>query len=160
MDRQGNTYTILYSIVLVVVVAALLAIVSLSLQPLQNEKILSNTSKSNTSSTPVANRRKGMLSPSTSPGNTASLLTNANCPYSWQKWTVPRNISFRYTARGFGVLFGAISLWTKTRTRCTVHFSTMPAKLRVWELKSPPSISPTLSKASRFSTMHNWLGFS
>ncbi len=37
MDRQGNTYTILYSIVLVVVVAALLAIVSLSLQPLQNE---------------------------------------------------------------------------------------------------------------------------
>ena len=37
MDRQGNTYTFLYSIVLVVVVAALLAVVSLSLQPLQNE---------------------------------------------------------------------------------------------------------------------------
>ena len=37
MDRQGNTYTILYSIVLVVVVAALLAVVSLSLQPRQNE---------------------------------------------------------------------------------------------------------------------------
>ena len=37
MDRQGNTYTFLYSIILVVVVAALLAVVSLSLQPLQNE---------------------------------------------------------------------------------------------------------------------------
>ena len=37
MDRQGNTYTLLYSIILVVVVAALLAVVSLSLQPLQNE---------------------------------------------------------------------------------------------------------------------------
>ena len=37
MDRQGNTYTILYSVVLVVVVAALLAVVSLSLQPKQNE---------------------------------------------------------------------------------------------------------------------------
>ena len=37
MDRQGNTYTILYSIVLVVVVAALLAVVSLSLQPAQTK---------------------------------------------------------------------------------------------------------------------------
>lgn len=37
MNKQGNTYTFLYSVVLVVVVAALLSIVSLSLQPLQNE---------------------------------------------------------------------------------------------------------------------------
>ena len=37
MNKQGNTYTFLYSVVLVVVVAALLAVVSLSLQPLQNE---------------------------------------------------------------------------------------------------------------------------
>lgn len=31
MNKQGNTYTFLYSVVLVVVVAALLSIVSLSL---------------------------------------------------------------------------------------------------------------------------------
>ena len=37
MNKQGNTYTFLYSVILVVVVAALLAVVSLSLQPLQNE---------------------------------------------------------------------------------------------------------------------------
>lgn len=37
MNKQGNTYTFLYSIILVVVVAALLSIVSLSLQPRQNE---------------------------------------------------------------------------------------------------------------------------
>ena len=37
MNKQGNTYTFLYSVVLVVVVAALLSIVSLSLQPRQNE---------------------------------------------------------------------------------------------------------------------------
>ena len=37
MNNQGNTYTFLYSVVLVVVVAALLSIVSLSLQPRQNE---------------------------------------------------------------------------------------------------------------------------
>lgn len=37
MNRQGNTYTFLYSVILVVVVAALLSIVSLSLQPRQNE---------------------------------------------------------------------------------------------------------------------------
>lgn len=37
MNRQGNTYTFLYSVILVVIVAALLSIVSLSLQPLQNE---------------------------------------------------------------------------------------------------------------------------
>ena len=37
MNKQGNTYTFLYSIVLVVIVAALLSIVSLSLQPRQNE---------------------------------------------------------------------------------------------------------------------------
>ena len=39
MNKQGNTYTFLYSIVLVVVVAALLAIVALSLQPAQNKNI-------------------------------------------------------------------------------------------------------------------------
>ncbi len=37
MNKQGNTYTFLYSVVLVVVVAALLSVVSLSLQPRQNE---------------------------------------------------------------------------------------------------------------------------
>lgn len=37
MNRQGNTYTFLYSVVLVVVVAALLSVISLSLQPRQNE---------------------------------------------------------------------------------------------------------------------------
>lgn len=39
MNKQGNTYTFIYSIVLVVVVAALLAVVSLSLKPLQDENI-------------------------------------------------------------------------------------------------------------------------
>lgn len=39
MNKQGNTYTFIYSIVLVVVVAALLAIVALWLQPTQNENI-------------------------------------------------------------------------------------------------------------------------
>ncbi len=37
MNKQGNTYTFLYSVILVVVVAALLSIVSLSLQPRQDE---------------------------------------------------------------------------------------------------------------------------
>lgn len=37
MNKQGNTYTFLYSVVLVIVVAALLSVVSLSLQPRQNE---------------------------------------------------------------------------------------------------------------------------
>lgn len=39
MNRQGNTYTFVYSIILVVVVAALLAIIALGLQPAQNENI-------------------------------------------------------------------------------------------------------------------------
>lgn len=39
MNKQGNTYTFIYSIVLVVVVAALLAVISLSLKPLQDENI-------------------------------------------------------------------------------------------------------------------------
>ena len=59
MDRQGNTYTILYSIVLVVVVAALLAVVSLSLQPAQtknkeNEKRQNILSAIHITSTPEA----------------------------------------------------------------------------------------------------------
>lgn len=37
MNKQGNTYTFIYSVILVVVVAALLSVISLSLQPLQNE---------------------------------------------------------------------------------------------------------------------------
>ena len=39
MNTQGNTYTFIYSIVLVVVVAAILAFVSLSLKPYQDENI-------------------------------------------------------------------------------------------------------------------------
>lgn len=39
MNKQGNTYTFIYSIVLVVVVAALLSVVALWLQPKQNENI-------------------------------------------------------------------------------------------------------------------------
>ena len=37
MNKQGNTYTFLYSVGLVIGVAALLSVVSLSLQPRQNE---------------------------------------------------------------------------------------------------------------------------
>ncbi|MEG1635780.1 MAG: NADH:ubiquinone reductase (Na(+)-transporting) subunit C, partial [Rikenellaceae bacterium] len=39
MNKQSNTYTILYSIVLVVVVAAALAFVSISLKPVQQANI-------------------------------------------------------------------------------------------------------------------------
>lgn len=39
MNKQGNTYTFLYSVILVVVVAAVLATVALSLQPAQNKNI-------------------------------------------------------------------------------------------------------------------------
>lgn len=39
MNKQGNTYTILYSAVMVVVVAAILAIASVSLKPFQQENI-------------------------------------------------------------------------------------------------------------------------
>ncbi|MDR1756550.1 MAG: NADH:ubiquinone reductase (Na(+)-transporting) subunit C [Culturomica sp.] len=39
MNRQGNTYTFIYAVVLVVIVAALLAVVSLWLQPQQNENV-------------------------------------------------------------------------------------------------------------------------
>lgn len=39
MNKQGNTYTFLYAVVLVVIVAALLAIVALWLQPAQNDNI-------------------------------------------------------------------------------------------------------------------------
>lgn len=39
MNREGNTYTFIYSIVLVVIVAALLSFIALSLQPKQNENI-------------------------------------------------------------------------------------------------------------------------
>lgn len=39
MNRQGNTYTFLYSVILVVIVAALLSVVALSLKPAQNTNI-------------------------------------------------------------------------------------------------------------------------
>ena len=61
MNKQGNTYTFIYSIVLVVVVAALLAVVSLSLKPLQdenieNEKRQNILSSVNISSTPQTSK--------------------------------------------------------------------------------------------------------
>lgn len=39
MNKQGNTYTFLYSVILVVVVAAVLSVVALWLQPTQKENI-------------------------------------------------------------------------------------------------------------------------
>ena len=39
MNKQGNTYTILYASVMVIIVAALLAIVSVSLKPMQQANI-------------------------------------------------------------------------------------------------------------------------
>jgi len=56
MNKQGNTYTFIYSVVLVVIVATLLAIISLSLKPLQlknisNEKRQNILSSVNISST-------------------------------------------------------------------------------------------------------------
>ncbi len=39
MNKQGNTYTFVYSAVLVIIVAALLSFVALGLQPRQNENI-------------------------------------------------------------------------------------------------------------------------
>lgn len=39
MNKQGNTYTFLYAVILVVIVAALLAVVALWLQPAQNDNI-------------------------------------------------------------------------------------------------------------------------
>lgn len=39
MNKQGNTYTFIYAVVLVVIVAALLAVVALWLQPQQNENV-------------------------------------------------------------------------------------------------------------------------
>lgn len=39
MNRQGNTYTFIYSIVLVVIVAALLSLIALWLKPTQNDNI-------------------------------------------------------------------------------------------------------------------------
>jgi len=39
MDKQGNTYTFLYASIMVIVVAALLAFVSVSLKPKQNKNV-------------------------------------------------------------------------------------------------------------------------
>ena len=39
MNTNGNTYTVIYSAVLVILVAAILAYVSLALQPRQNDNI-------------------------------------------------------------------------------------------------------------------------
>ncbi len=39
MDKQGNTYTFLYASILVIVVAALLAFISVSLKPIQNKNV-------------------------------------------------------------------------------------------------------------------------
>ncbi|MDL2251372.1 NADH:ubiquinone reductase (Na(+)-transporting) subunit C [Odoribacter sp. OttesenSCG-928-J03] len=39
MNKQGNTYTIIYSIILVVLVAVLLSVIAMWLQPRQNENV-------------------------------------------------------------------------------------------------------------------------
>jgi len=39
MDKQGNLYTVLYAVVMVIIVAAVLAFVSESLKPLQNKNV-------------------------------------------------------------------------------------------------------------------------
>lgn len=65
MNKQGNTYTFIYSIVLVVVVAAILAIVSLSLKPYQDENIENEKRQNILSSVNVSSTRRLRLNCST-----------------------------------------------------------------------------------------------
>ena len=43
MNTNGNTYTVIYSAVLVILVAAILAFVAMILQPMQNENVKKET---------------------------------------------------------------------------------------------------------------------
>ncbi len=58
MNKQGNTYTILYASVMVIIVAALLAIISVSLKPLQQANIEIDKKKQILSSVNIASTSK------------------------------------------------------------------------------------------------------
>ena len=58
MNKQGNTYTILYASVMVIIVAALLAIISVSLKPMQQANIEIDKKKQILSSVNIASTSK------------------------------------------------------------------------------------------------------
>lgn len=58
MNKQGNTYTILYASVMVIIVAALLAIISVSLKPLQQANIEIDKKKQILNSVNIASTSK------------------------------------------------------------------------------------------------------
>lgn len=58
MNKQGNTYTILYASVMVIIVAALLAIISVSLKPMQQANIEIDKKKQILNSVNIASTSK------------------------------------------------------------------------------------------------------
>lgn len=184
MNKQGNTYTFLYSVVLVVVVAALLSIVSLSLQPRQNENrqnekrqnILSAIHISSTAANSaelfdkyikeqfIINSKGDRIEGKAFDVN---IEKQYNLPvekrelpvFGRQCQTEPPNTSYRFTEPVYGALSGDISPWTTTKIPFTVLSSTTREKLRGWELKLPRLNSIKNSGTNRFSPGISWLEF-
>ena len=183
MNKQGNTYTFLYSVVLVVVVAALLSIVSLSLQPRQHENRQNE-------------KRQNILSAihiSSTAANSAELFdkyikeqfiinskgdriegkafdVNIEKQYNLpvEKRELPVFVAnvdgaTKYILPIYGAgLWGPIwdiSPWTTTKIPFTVLSSTTREKLRGWELKLPRLNSIKNSGTNRFSLGISWLEF-
>ena len=180
MNKQGNTYTFLYSVVLVVVVAALLSIVSLSLQPRQNENrqnekrqnILSAIHISSTAANSaelfdkyikeqfIINSKGDRIEGKAFDVN---IEKQYNLPVEKRELPVfvanvdgaTKYILPIYGAGLWGPIWGYISL---DDNKDTVS-STTREKLRGWELKLPRLNSIKNSGTNRFSPGISWLEF-
>ena len=183
MNKQGNTYTFLYSVVLVVVVAALLSIVSLSLQPRQNENrqnekrqnILSAIHISSTAANSaelfdkyikeqfIINSKGDRIEGKAFDVN---IEKQYNLPVEKRELPVfvanvdgaTKYILPIYGAGLWGPIWGYISL-DDNKIPFTVLSSTTREKLRGWELKLPRLNSIKNSGTNRFSPGISWLEF-
>ena len=149
MNKQGNTYTFLYSVVLVVVVAALLSIVSLSLQPRQNENRQNE-------------KRQNILSAihiSSTAANSAELFDK----YIKEQFII-NSKGDRIEGKAFDVnIEKQYNLPVEKRELpvfvANVDGATKYILLRGWELKLPRLNSIKNSGTNRFSPGISWLEF-
>ena len=168
MNTNSNSYTIIYASVMVVIVAFLLAFVSSSL-PLHRTRTWSwirrnkflPPSTSRMWRMPMQNINKyikgdmlmnedGTLTENTgafAPPTKRKARKPPSARVCMQKWTEKRNMYSPFTVPVFGRHLGVCGPERATRIPFTAFTSLMPAKLRVWVLKSQPTSSRRILSA-------------
>ena len=165
MNKQSNTYTIIYISALVCIVGAVLAWVALALKPKQSDNIridkmqqmLSSIRITSTTDNAIDLYNKYVVDSYIVNDNgeklsgeafDISVKTSGNCLCLSATSTIRSNISFLYMVLVYGVRYGDISQSSLTAAQSMALISLIREKPLAWAQKLPNRHLPTNSMAN------------